>query len=49
VFIVFKAVAMAMGAAVVVTNIIGVLDAIGQVLLLRIGLFCLTITAFDKE
>jgi len=49
VFMVFKAAAMGMGAAVVVTNIIGGLDAKGQALLLRIGLFCLAITAFVKE
>jgi hypothetical protein len=49
VFMVFKAAAMAMGAAVVITNIIGGLDAKGQVLLLGIGLFCLSITALNKE
>ncbi len=49
VFMVFKAAAMGMGAAVVVTNIIGGLDEKGQVLLLGIGLFCLAITAFVKE
>ena len=47
--LVFKAVALAMGVAVVVTNIMGVMDTTGQVLLLGIGLFCLAITAFDKE
>jgi uncharacterized membrane protein YgdD (TMEM256/DUF423 family) len=47
--LVFKAVALAMGVAVVVTNIMSVMDAKGQVLLLGIGLFCLSITALDKE
>ena len=47
--LVFKAVALAMGVAVVVTNIMGVMDTTGQVLLLGIGLFCLAITALDKE
>jgi hypothetical protein len=47
--LVFKAVALAMGVAVVVMNILGVMDAKGQVLLLGIGLFCLAITALDKE
>jgi energy-converting hydrogenase Eha subunit A len=47
--LVFKAVALAMGVAVVVTNIMGVMDTKGQVLLLGIGLFSLAITALDKE
>jgi hypothetical protein len=47
--LVFKAVAVAMGVAVVVMNILGVMDAKGQILLLGIGLFCLGITALDKE
>lgn len=47
--LVFKAVALAMGVAVVVTAIMGVMDVKGQVLLLGIGLFCLAITALDKE
>jgi hypothetical protein len=47
--LVFKAVALAMGVAAVVTNIMGVMDGKGQVLLLGIGLFCLAITALDKE
>ena len=47
--LVFKAVALAMGVAVVVTNILGVMDAKGQIMLLGIGLFCLAITALDKE
>jgi hypothetical protein len=47
--LVFKAVALAMGVAVVVTNIMGVMEAKGQVLLLGIGLFCLAISALDKE
>ena len=47
--LVFKAVALTMGVAVVITNIMGVMDTTGQVLLLGIGLFCLAITALDKE
>jgi hypothetical protein len=47
--LVFKGVALAMGVAVVVTNILGVMDAKGQIMLLGIGLFCLAITALDKE
>lgn len=47
--LVFKAVALAMGVAVVVTAIIGIMDTKGQILLLGIGLFCLAITALDKE
>ena len=47
--IVFTAVALAMGVAVVVTSILGVMDTKGNVLLLGIGLFCLAITALDKE
>jgi hypothetical protein len=47
--IVFKAVALAMAVAVVVTNILGVMDTRGQVVLLAIGLFGLAVTALDKE
>ena len=47
--LVFKAVALAMGIAVGVTNIIGVMDTNGQVLLLGIGLFSMAIIALDKE
>jgi hypothetical protein len=47
--IVFKGVALAMAVAVVVTNIMGVMDTKGQILLLGIGLFGLAITALDKE
>jgi hypothetical protein len=47
--LVFKAVALAMGVAVVVIAIIGMMDTKGQILLLGIGLFCLAITALDKE
>jgi len=47
--LVFKGVALAMSVAVVVTNIMGVMDIKGQVLLLGIGLFCLAITTLDKE
>ncbi len=47
--LVFKGVALAMAVAVVVTNILGVMDTKGHVLLLGIGLACLAITALDKE
>ncbi|HEX7620962.1 MAG TPA: hypothetical protein VF359_07175 [Anaerolineales bacterium] len=47
--LIFKAVALATGVAVVVTNIMGIMDSKGQVLLLGIGLFCLAITTFEKE
>ena len=47
--LVFTAVALAMGVAVAVTSILGVMDTKGQVMLLGIGLFCLAITALDKE
>ena len=46
--LVFKAVALAMAVAVVVTNILGVMDTRGQILLLGIGLFGLAITSLDK-
>jgi len=46
--LVFKAVALAMGVAVVIMNIMDVMDVKGQVLLLGIGLFCLAITLLDK-
>lgn len=47
--LVFKAVALAMGVAVIVTSIQGVMDARDQTILLGIGLFGLAVTAFDKE
>ena len=47
--LVFKGVALAMAVAVVVTSILGVMDAQGQTILLGIGLFGLAITALDKE
>jgi hypothetical protein len=47
--LVFKGVALAMGVAVVVTSIMRVMQPNGQVLLLGIGLFCLALTALDKE
>jgi hypothetical protein len=46
--IVFKGVALAMAVAVVVTNILGVMEAKGQILLLGIGLFALAITLLDS-
>jgi len=47
--LVFKAVALAMGVAVIVTSIQGVMDAQGQTILLGIGLFGLAVAALDKE
>ncbi len=47
--LVFKAVALAMAVAVVVTSILGVMDVQAQVILLGIGTFGLAITALDKE
>lgn len=46
--LVFKGVALAMGVAVVVTSILGVMDNAGQILLLGIGLFALAITQIDR-
>jgi len=45
--IIFKGIALAMAVAVVVTSILGVMDARGQILLLGIGLFALAITLLD--
>ena len=45
---VFKGIALAMALAVVVTNILGVMDTRGQILLLGIGLFGLAITSLAK-
>ena len=45
--IVFKSIALAMAMAVVVTNILGVMDTHGQILLLGIGLFALAISLID--
>jgi hypothetical protein len=45
--IVFKGIALAMAVAVVVTNILGVMEPRGQILLLGIGLFALPITLLD--
>jgi hypothetical protein len=47
--LVFKAIALAMAVAVVVTSILGVMDVQGQTILLGIGLFGLAVTALDKE
>jgi hypothetical protein len=47
--LVLKGVALAMGVAVVVTSIMRVMQPSGQILLLGIGLFCLALTALDKE
>jgi len=47
--LVFKAVALAMGVAVIVTSNQGVMDAQGQTILLGIGLFGLAVAALDKE
>lgn len=45
--LVFKAVALAMAVAVVITNILGVMEPRGLILLLGIGLFALAITLLD--
>jgi hypothetical protein len=47
--LVLKGVALAMAVAVVVTSVLGVMDAQGQIILLGIGLFGLAVTALDKE
>lgn len=47
--IILKAIAVAMSVAVVVTNIMGVMEINSQVMLLGIGLFSLALTALDKE
>ena len=45
----FKGIAVAMGVCVVVTNVLGVVPAESQTLLLGIGLAALAITALDNE
>jgi hypothetical protein len=47
--LVFKAIAVAMAVAVVVTNLLGVMEVRGQILLLGIGLFALAITLLDED
>lgn len=47
--LVFRAIALAMAVAVVVTSILGVMEVKSQVLLLGIGLFGLAITLIDRE
>jgi hypothetical protein len=47
--LVLRAVALAMGVAVIVLNILGVLPVEGQVLLLGIGLFCLAVSYLDRK
>lgn len=47
--LVFKGVAMAMAVAVVVLNILGAAELQTQVLLLGIGLACLSIVALETE
>jgi hypothetical protein len=47
--IVFKAVALAMAVAVVVTSILGVMDSQAHIIMLGIGLFGLAVTALDTE
>ena len=47
--LVFKAVALAMAVAVVVTSILGVMEPQAQMILVGIGLFGLAVTALDKE
>lgn len=46
---VFKAVALAMAVAVVVTSILGVMEPQSQILLIGIGLFAMAVTTIDKE
>jgi len=47
--LVFKAVALAMAVAVVVTGILGVMDTQAHITMLGIGLFGLAVTSLDKE
>jgi hypothetical protein len=47
--IVLKAVALGMAVTVVVTGILGVLDAQAHITMLGVGLFGLAVTALDKE
>ena len=46
--VVFKAVALAMGVAVVVLSILRVATVETSILMLGIGLFCLAITELDR-
>ena len=47
--LVLRAVGLAMAVAAVVLNILDVLPAQGQMLLLGIGLFCVAVTALDAN
>ena len=47
--LVFKAVALAMAVAVVITSILGVIEPQTQTMLLGIGVFGLAVTALDNE
>jgi hypothetical protein len=47
--LVLKAVALAMGVASVVINLLGVAPAQTMITLLGIGLFCLALAALDQE
>ena len=47
--VVFKAIALAMSVAVVITNIMSVMGETTQIVLLGIGLFCLTMVSIEKE
>jgi len=47
--LVFKALAMAMAVAVIVTNVLGGVEPQTQMLMVGICLFGLAITALDKE
>ena len=47
--LVFRAVALAMAVAVVVTSILGVMDTQTHAMMLGIGMFGLAVTALDKE
>ncbi len=46
---VFQAIAVAMSVAVIITNILGVIDTKSEIILLGIGLFSLAIINFKKE
>ena len=47
--IVFKAVALAMAVAIIVTSTLGVMESQSQMILIGISLFGLAVTALDKE
>ncbi len=47
--VVLRAVAVAMGVAVVVLGVLGTAQPNAQILLLGIGLFCLALSALDRK